>query len=610
MIEYNPSLWGVVSAAFDSSLYHPDVLKFAIGFATLFDGINGRQTALVLPNTADGVLDLGNVVKHSPDTFIATTMGPSFRPGGCLEPTARVKTLIVDNLPAHQQTYATVYLLPTIKMLLRGQRLSAAAECPLNNYHALLHARNFFGNGVTNEFKLTLLLRFIRDMGERFNSQYLKDEFTALNGTNLYGTLIQSLDSIFLLVQQKKWYKMVGKQLQLTAGATAMMDQLEKLLHLKLDLAYYYAANSFTAAGRIRLTRGAPLPETFRGPKIERYSDIVDCVNSYPFLVPLLGWADKIEGAATLEGALTDGELKRVHYATFDYLRDDALALIQPHAARTTSSSWPVRQLTLVAAIMAGTDVTSSIKFVGRPPTFIRQAFRKEAMVEAVDAKGLASNEILELFGCADAGELVFGRLVNPTYTDANASHTIYHRAQGLKYYSSDNRTFANSNIKEWVLHHGAYITEWSALAEKGLLPAVFERDEEGKVHSPFKDILPAFAASDAPTCARDVARVFVAAHTYREEPSSAPATAPALGVPELDFVGAWPCVADFTWLLKRGDIPAFEKTGFYTIDLPFEDPCSFVVRVKGLGEDGIVANLIAYHPYGINDLKRSKHAD
>jgi hypothetical protein len=612
----HPTMWACIDNAFDSKKYHPDLLGFVATAVMLFDGRAGQQNVAVHPDLSHDVNKLITLMgRPGTENLVYSDIGVSTRAHGLLSSSARCRTTFVDNDDAFVKAYAKLIVIPAMARIFGRGSFSSPKHIHLFNYHTILWLRNYFGMGVPGDYDDHLVVRFVSDTSTRFDAPVVRQAWADYIAVRQ--NIPTMLTSVYELIVMKTFVKTGSAgQFALTVGAAGQADLMIKALKAKAVLGLYYAYNSFARAGRIRLTPNDVAKEPKLTVRIQRQQDIVECVNSYPVLIPLLGWHGSVEGDATLRGAMTvrgyeqykarqkknhdkvlseatwrktaEGSLEPVMFSSTAYLAGDAFALIQPHRSRTSNNAAPMSQLVLTASIMAATDATQTIKYVGRVPAYVRDAWAKEVIVEpaGLNAGDTVEKKIIGLFGAASARELVMKHLVNGTYTVGGAVHNKLYRTQGYPYFNPDNMTRESTNVLEWTLRHGPYVTAWSGLTAAGLMPSI------GDAKHTFASALEKFVVDESvPFCARSVAAAALKGTKAKHEIAA-------------DFVLSQACIGDYTWLCQPSKRFVFEEEAFFTLEIPYATKTPFVVRVKGLGDKGYVVNLISYCATGINSSR------
>jgi len=616
LLNLHPTMWTCIDEAFDSKKHHPDLLGFVATAVMLFDGRAGQQNVAVHPDLSTDVNKLITLMgRPGTENLVYSNVGVSTRAHGLLSSSCRCRTTFVDNDDAFVKAYTKLVVIPEMARVLGRGSFSSPKHIHLFNYHTVLWLRNYFGMGVPGEYNDDLVDCFVSDTSARFETPAVHQAWADYIAART--NVPAMLTTVYELIVTKTFVKTVSAgQLTLTVGATAQTDIMVKALKAKAILGLYYAYNSFARAGRIRLTPNDVAKEPRLTVHIQRQQDIVECANSYPVLIPLLGWHGSVEGNATLVGAMTvrgyedykarqeenhgeilseaawrktaEGALEPVMFASTAYLAGDAFALIQPHRSRTSNNAAPMSQLVLTASIMAATDATQTIKYVGRVPAYVRDAWAKEVIVEpaGLNADDAVEKKIIGLFGAASARELVMKHLINGAYTVAGAVHNKLYRAQGYPYFNPDNMTREHTNVLEWTLRHGPYVTAWSGLTAAGLMPSI------GDTGHTFASALEKFVVDESvPFCARSVAAAVLKRMKAKQEIAA-------------DFVLSQACIGDYTWLCKPNKRFVFKEEAFFTLEIPYATKTPFVVRVKGLGDKGYVVNLISYCATGINSSR------
>lgn len=589
-VKINNALWQELEAEFPQAKVHPDTTKFLAYACSILDSSHGHTNVLL----TDDLKDLfGSAVAFMTRPGLARSLHPAdwgyaVRSHGLLSADAKVQTTLVDTEAAHQKLFATSHLIPMMKVVLGLTRSSSnVVQYPLV-HEALVATRAFFGFGPPWDEQKRALHTFASFMSARLGVSKADEYVKEITDPELREKNTNAIRDLYNLLAMDTYRDKRKGQVVLTTGAQSWLnDHAERLLTVKAFLLFYYAIESYEHAGRIIISPNASTVKTARRFDV-RPQDIVDCVQAHPVLLPLTGWDKDFSADDSMTAVVKrSSTLGPILVGGYDFLSMASGAVISPRRARLSSDPMAMQQLSLLLAIMSATDMTRSVEFIGKTPSALREQLGKDKAV-IVERMAIGKSpadfdkfkKLQSLTALTDR-EIVLQKIINPLHTAKGAVHTSMYRGQGLQFYSFDNMTAEPGNVRDWVVRHGAYIAAWNQKrsAKLGALDLTSPTD--------FVVALKTLAESDdLPRSYRSLVGKWVEKHDQ--------------GVG--DFLGSMPVVGEVAVLcdLQNSGLQPFTDEFFFSLEIPFRSESPFVVRLKGLGQEGYVVNIFVASPNAI----------
>lgn len=685
-MDLQSKIWEVISGSFPSLNVHPTWLAFVTKLVALFDSKYGFTYVLPLKDDVDAAATFATLMSSDMGNELVSTCayGPLYRHHGIFATSPAVRCCVVSSNDTALSAYARERLVPFLRHVLgvhNATPLNYALSQPVElTYEAYATKRSFLGFGAPKDDEQKFLRSFVAAIDSKMGVMHAHTWYNCVNSNRDQHDL--ALHEAFLMLRKlKPQITAAGSaQVTLTAEQIALEGKVENLLRYTTLLAYYHAFFSIGAGARCRVAAqydrgGTPFKSDLIQVHLQHYDDVMDFIALQPRLVRLtckeVGKdAGKSETYSWQAGGLRASSMNAsilthqyvqacllrdpnctlhgaVHYGSLDYLMGTAFAILTPRETRSSSFSLPMQYLSMVGAIMAGTDPTRSVSFVSATPTRLREAFAgqwpvrllgvrdakgKVHIADGDDAKDLAAVKapftVDEAHGIAD---VVLRQLLNPLHTSANASHIVLPARYGVKYVTHDNLTSVQGNVREWTMNHVAYLNVYGDLlpaaaplaGDLGGYDFVQTLDEDGDAvaHSvdamkhngiDLKEVM-RIASEVIPTKEGTPYPLTAIAAFLRDGKLWEDDLPDGYKGPEVQHLcKSWLPIGDYRWLCNgASNASAFAGELFFHLNLGFDAPVEFVVRVKGLGSLGYVVNLFAFVPiFGtiIAPMKEVKH--